>query len=149
MQTLVEQWKDAGIRVNINAMPSAQFWDVWDKVPFGFTAWAHRPLGFMVLALGYRSGVPWNESHFNDEEFDTLLTKAEGTLDLEERQEILGQLQVIMQERGPMVQRCGARSSPPSTSAWWGSGFTLRLHLRRGDRYPGLTDRLSPQDPES
>ena len=25
-------------------------------MPFGFTAWAHRPLGFMVLALGYRSG---------------------------------------------------------------------------------------------
>ena len=58
----------------------------------------------MVLALGYRSGVPWNESHFNDVEFDTLLTKAEGTLDIEERQEILGQMQMIMQERGPMTQ---------------------------------------------
>ncbi len=104
VQALVEQWKEANIRVNINVMPSAQFWDVWDKVPFGFTAWAHRPLGFMVLALGYRSGVPWNESHFNDEEFDTLLTKAEGTLDIEERREILGQIQMIMQERGPMTQ---------------------------------------------
>ena len=104
VQALVEQWKEANIRVNINVMPSAQFWDVWDKVPFGFTAWAHRPLGFMVLALGYRGGVPWNESHFDDEEFDTLLTKAEGTLDIEERREILGQMQMIMQERGPMTQ---------------------------------------------
>ena len=104
VQAMVEQWKDANIRVNINLMPSAQFWDVWDKVPFGFTSWAHRPLGFMVLALGYRGGVPWNESHFNDAEFDSLLTKAEGTLDIEERQEILGQIEVIMQERGPIVQ---------------------------------------------
>ena len=24
--------------------------------------WAHRPLGIMVLALAYRTGVPWNES---------------------------------------------------------------------------------------
>ena len=104
VQAMVEQWKDANIRVNINLMPSAQFWDVWDKVPFGFTSWAHRPLGFMVLALGYRSGVPWNESHFNDAEFDSLLTKAEGTLDLEERREILGQIEVIMQERGPITQ---------------------------------------------
>jgi len=104
VQAMVEQWKDANIRVNINLMPSAQFWDVWDKVPFGFTSWAHRPLGFMVLALGYRSGVPWNESHFNDAEFDSLLTKAEGTLDIDERREILGQIQVIMQERGPITQ---------------------------------------------
>ena len=104
VQAMVEQWKDANIRVNINLMPSAQFWDVWDKVPFGFTSWAHRPLGFMVLALGYRSGVPWNESHFNDAEFDSLLTKAEGTLDLDERREILGQIEVIMQERGPITQ---------------------------------------------
>ena len=104
VQAMVEQWKDANIRVKINLMPSAQFWDVWDKVPFGFTSWAHRPLGFMVLALGYRGGVPWNESHFNDSEFDSLLTKAEGTLDIDERREILGQIETIMQERGPIVQ---------------------------------------------
>ena len=104
VQTMVEQWKDAGIRVKINVMPSAQFWDVWDKVPFGFTSWAHRPLGFMVLALGYRSGVPWNESRFDDAEFDTLLTQAEGTLDVDERREILGQIEMIMQERGPITQ---------------------------------------------
>ena len=104
MQTMVEQWKDAGIRVEINLMPSAQYWDVWDKAPFSLTTWAHRPLGFMVLGLAYRSGVPWNESHFNDAEFDTLLTKAEGTLDIGERTEMLGQLERIMQDRGPIIQ---------------------------------------------
>ena len=46
---------------HINVLPSAKYWEVWDKVPFGFTAWAHRPLGFMALALAYRTGVPWNE----------------------------------------------------------------------------------------
>ena len=104
VQAMVEQWKDAGIRVDINLMPSAQFWEVWDKVPFGFTQWAHLPLGFMVLALGYRSGVPWNESHYANPEFDALLTKAEGILDIDERREILGQIEQIMQEDGPIVQ---------------------------------------------
>ena len=104
VQAMVEQWKEAGIRVKINLMPSAQFWDVWDKVPFGFTSWAHRPLGFMVLALAYRSGVPWNESRFSDAEFDALLTRAEGTLDIGERAEIIGRLETIMQERGPITQ---------------------------------------------
>ena len=23
-------------------MPNASFWDVWDKVPFGFTEWTHH-----------------------------------------------------------------------------------------------------------
>ena len=104
VQTMVEQWKDAGIRVNINLLPSSDFWDVWDKVPFGFTSWTHRPLGFMVLGLAYRTGVPWNESNYANPEFDRILTQAEGTLDLEERKELIRQLEVIMQEDGPIAQ---------------------------------------------
>ena len=104
VQIMEQQWREAGIRVKINVLPSAQFWDVWDKVPFGFTSWTHRPLGFMVLGLAYRSGVPWNESHYANPEFDALLTKAEGTLDLEKRRALIGQLEKIMQEDGPITQ---------------------------------------------
>ena len=104
VQAMVEQWKDAGIRVSINSMPSASFWDVWDKVPFGFTSWTHRPLGFMVLGLAYRTGVPWNESRYANPEFDAILTKAEGTLDVNERREFIRQLEEIMQEDGPIAQ---------------------------------------------
>ena len=104
VQGMVEQWKEAGIRVKINVMPSTQFWDVWDKVPFGFTEWTHRPLGVMVLALAYRSGVPWNESNYSNPEFDKLLTEAEGLADVEARREVMAKLQRIMQEDGPIVQ---------------------------------------------
>ena len=76
VQTMVEQWKEAGIRVKINVMPSTQYWEVWTKVPFGFTTWAHRPLGIMSLALAYRSGGSWNESKYSNPEFDKLLTQA-------------------------------------------------------------------------
>src|SRR5262245_9810621 len=37
VQALVEQWKEAGIRVKINVMPSTQFWEVWRKVTLGYT----------------------------------------------------------------------------------------------------------------
>lgn len=104
VQVMVQQWQQAGINVKINVMPSSQFWEIWDKVPFGFTSWTHRPLGFMVLGLAYRSGVPWNESHYANPEFDKLLTKAEGTLDIDTRREIVGQLEKIMQEDGPIAQ---------------------------------------------
>ncbi len=104
VQTMVEQWKEAGIRVKINVMPSTQYWEVWTKVPFGFTTWAHRPLGIMSLALAYRSGGPWNESKYSNPECDRLLTQAEGTLDVASRREIMSRLEAILQEDGPIVQ---------------------------------------------
>ena len=104
VQAMVEMWKEAGINININIKPSAQYWETWAKVPFGFTAWTHRPLGVMVLGLAYRAGVPWNESSYDNPEFDRLLTKAEGILDVEARRKIMQQLETIMQEDGPIVQ---------------------------------------------
>jgi peptide/nickel transport system substrate-binding protein len=104
VQAMVEQWKEAGIRVRINVMPSTQYWEVWTKVPFGFTTWAHRPLGVMSLALAYRTGVPWNESKYSNPEFDRLLAQAEGMLDVNSRREIMSRLEAILQEDGPIVQ---------------------------------------------
>ena len=104
VQAMVEQWKEAGIRAKINVMPSAKYWDIWTTVPFSFTNWAHRPLGFMVLALAYRTGVPWNESGYSNAKFDQILSKAEATLDVKARAELIGQLEAIMQEDGPIVQ---------------------------------------------
>ena len=104
VQAMVEQWKEAGIRVKMNVMPSTQYWEVWTKTPFGFTTWAHRPLGVMSLALAYRTGVPWNESKYSNPEFDRLLTLAEGTIDVVARREIMGQLERILQDDGPIVQ---------------------------------------------
>ena len=120
IQAMVEQWKEAGIRVKINVMPGAQFWDIWDKVPFGYTIWYHRPLGIMVLGLGYRTGVPWNESGYSNPEFDSLLSQAEGTLDVEERRKIMAKIEAIMQDDGPIVQ------------PFWRSVFTFHTNKVKG-----------------
>lgn len=104
VEAMAQQWLKANIRCKINVLPSSKFWEVWDKVPFGYTSWAHRPLGFMVLALAYRTGVPWNETHYSNPEFDKTLSKAEGTLDIDKRRVILGELEKIMQQNGPIAQ---------------------------------------------
>ena len=103
VQTMVEQWKAAGIRAKINVMPSAQYWNVWTKVPFGFTTWAHRPLGTMVLGLAYRTGAAWNEANWCNPEFDKLITEAEGYLDVEKRRAVMAKLEQIMLDDGPAV----------------------------------------------
>lgn len=103
-QAAVEQWKKVGIRVKLNVMPGAEYWNVWTKVPFGSTIWYHRPLAMMILGLGYRTGVPWNESSYSNPKFDAILDKAEGTLDMDQRRDLIGQLEVIMHEDGPIAQ---------------------------------------------
>ena len=80
-----DQMKEAGITLKVNVMPAAKYWEIWDKTPYGCTAWTHRPLGTMVMSLGYRTGVPWNESHYANPEFDKALDAAEATLDLQAR----------------------------------------------------------------
>jgi peptide/nickel transport system substrate-binding protein len=103
-QAAAEQWAQVGIKVKLNVMPGAEYWDVWTKVPFGCTIWYHRPLAMMIMGLGYRTGVPWNESGFSNAKFDEILTKAEGTLDLDARRDFIGQLEDIMHEEGPIAQ---------------------------------------------
>ncbi len=58
VQTLIEQWKENNTRVDIKLLPFSESWNIRDKVPFRFTSWLLRPLGFIVLILAYRSGVP-------------------------------------------------------------------------------------------
>ncbi len=101
---LVDQWAEAGIRVKLEPLPSTEWNKVWNKAPFAFGDWSHRPLGVMCLALAYRTGVPWNESLFSNKEFDDLLTIAEATADVEKRRQHVHRLQEILQNDGPLVQ---------------------------------------------
>lgn len=104
VQIMVQMWAQANIRVKINLLPSSAYWDVWDKAPFGFTQWGHRPLGIQVLALAYRTGVPWNESGYSNAEFDMLLAKAEGILDPVERSKVMKDIETLLQTDGPIIQ---------------------------------------------
>ena len=104
VQSLKEQWAEAGIRVDLNVMPVPMYLKVWFTTNFGLTNWRHRPLGFMVHSLAFRTGVPWNESGFSNAEFDEVLSKAEMTVDVEERRALMARLEQILQDEGPAVQ---------------------------------------------
>ena len=99
-----QQCAPAGITVNINKMPSSQYWEVWDKAPWGYTTWTHRPLGTMVLSLGYRAGVPWNETAYNNPAFDKALDAAEATLDVDERRKKIAVAEQLLQDDAVIPQ---------------------------------------------
>ena len=102
-EAMRDQLKEAGINLKINVMPAAKYWEIWDKTAFGCTAWTHRPLGTMVMSLGYRTGVPWNESHYANPAFDKALDEAEATLDVAERKKKLGVAAKILQDDAVMI----------------------------------------------
>ena len=104
-QALKESAAAAGFDVQLNILPSAQYWDIWTEVPLGITIWAHRPLGTIVPSLAFTAdaeGNPgaWNETHWLDEEYIELLHEAERTLDVEARREIFCKMEDIEMERG-------------------------------------------------
>ena len=101
---LKEDAAKAGITINMNVMPSAQYWDVWTKAPLSLTSWTHRPLAVMVLGLAYRTGVPWNESSYANPEFDAALDDAESTLDVEKRRAKMEKVEKILQDDAVLVQ---------------------------------------------
>src|SRR4029434_4848153 len=49
MHAFKEMCAPDDITLNLHVMPVPSYWEVWDKVPFGFTSWTHRPLGVMTL----------------------------------------------------------------------------------------------------
>ncbi|MEH3118211.1 MAG: ABC transporter substrate-binding protein [Methylorubrum populi] len=103
-QVLQSQCADANIRVKLNIMPASQYWPIWNKVPFGLTYWAHRPLAVQTLDLAYRSGAAWNETHFADPKFDAALDVAMGIIDPKARSVAMAPVEKILQDAALMVQ---------------------------------------------
>jgi peptide/nickel transport system substrate-binding protein len=107
-EVLKEDAAAGGFNITLNTMPNDQYWGLWTEVGLGITPWTHRPAGTWVLNLAYIADddgnpVAWNESRWVDEEFSELLTKANGTLDIEERRKIFCDLQRIQYERGSIA----------------------------------------------
>ncbi|MGV6847760.1 MAG: ABC transporter substrate-binding protein [Marinibacterium sp.] len=98
------QLRDAGFKVNRKVLPGSTFWNDWDKYPFSSTTWNQRPFGVQVLTLAYKSGVPWNETGFNNAEFDKTLEEASAIADADKRRVLMKRLEEIMQEQGVIIQ---------------------------------------------
>ena len=55
------------------------------------------------MSLAYRTGVPWNETHYANPDFDKALDAAEATLDVKERKPKLMKAAQILQDDAVMT----------------------------------------------
>jgi peptide/nickel transport system substrate-binding protein len=131
-EVLKQDAEPAGIRVNIQTMPTSQYWEKWTEVDLGVTPWTHRPLGTMVPNLAYIADdkgkpVPWNETRWVDKEFSELLNQASGTLDVDKRREIFCKLEDIQMSRGSI-----------GIAYWMNTWMCANKKLKNVDSHPNL-----------
>lgn len=102
---LKEQWSEAGVDVEILVEPESVYYgdDGWLEVNLGITGWGSRPVPQFYLDTMLVCDAIWNESHFCDEEFDTLSSLAGSTLDEVERVEAYAEIQRLLIDRGPVI----------------------------------------------
>ena len=108
MNVMVQAYKEmaaeAGITVNVMTAPSNSFWDdVYMKQPFSVSYWYTRhPVSSFSLA--FRSDAQYNETHWRDAAFDTLLDDAATATDPAVAADLYRQAQTrIMTEGGQIV----------------------------------------------
>jgi peptide/nickel transport system substrate-binding protein len=101
---IAAQVRDAGIKIKRTLLPGSTFWNDWDKYPFSATEWNHRPLGVQVLALAYKSGVPWNEAGYSNPKFDQLLDKAMSIADANARRSVMEEIETVFREDAVIIQ---------------------------------------------
>lgn len=94
---------EAGIKVNLIVSPAGEYWDnVWLKQPFAISNWGMRPTA-IALAVAYRKGAKWNETHFERDDYDALLDKAATTIDDAERRKLYQEAQRLIAEEGGVI----------------------------------------------
>ncbi|MBO6638536.1 MAG: ABC transporter substrate-binding protein [Roseitalea sp.] len=99
-QVYQAQAAEAGVRVNVRMAPSDGYWsNVWMQRPFVAAVWSQRPAA-QILSEAFLSGANWNDSFWDNEEFDALLAEARATIDFEERKAVYARAQQLIWEDG-------------------------------------------------
>lgn len=96
--------KPIGINLNVINEPADSYWsNVWLKKPFIATDWGGRPTEDLMFSVAFKSGAAWNDTHFNNEKFESLLLSARAELDEAKRREMYGEMQRIVHDDGGLI----------------------------------------------
>jgi len=102
--TLKEMAKPAGIRINLQGKPRDIYLSKdWLNVNFGMTGWGNRIDPVVLFNLAYKSGGPWNESHYSNPALDELIEKITSESNPVKSKELYADLQKLFYEEGPVV----------------------------------------------
>lgn len=99
-----EQAAKAGITINVVREPNDGYWsNVWMKKPFCAVYWLGRPTEDMMFSTTYAKGAPWNDSSWENDRFNELLSQARSELDETKRRNMYVEMQKIVRDDGGVV----------------------------------------------
>ncbi len=94
----------AGIDIEIKREPNDGYWsEVWNKQPFCTSYWGGRPTQDAMFSTAYLSTADWNDTRFNNEQFDQLLIAARGELDDTKRTQMYADMSTILRDEGGLI----------------------------------------------
>ncbi|MDW4499831.1 ABC transporter substrate-binding protein [Sulfitobacter sp. D35] len=94
----------AGIPLEIKREPNDGYWsEVWNAQPFCASYWGGRPVQDQMYTTAYLSTADWNDTRFNNPEFDKLLVEARGELDAEKRKEMYTKMAYMVRDEGGLI----------------------------------------------
>jgi peptide/nickel transport system substrate-binding protein len=101
---LREMARPAGFEIDVQTMPHATYLDqVWRKGNFYIGFYNMQPTADGIFSLLYTSNAAWNETRWNNAEFDRLVEAARVTADVAQRRELYGQAQALMHRDVPSI----------------------------------------------
>ena len=99
-----EMAKPAGFNIKVETMANSTYLDqVWKKGNFYVGFYNMQPSADAVFSLLYTSDAAWNETRWNNSEFDAAVAGARGTDDPVKRAALYGTAQRLMHEQVPSL----------------------------------------------
>jgi peptide/nickel transport system substrate-binding protein len=94
----------AGINLNVKREPNDGYWsEVWNNKPFCTSYWGGRPTQDQMYTTAYLSTADWNDTRFNNEQFDQLLLAARAELDTAKRTQMYADMGEIQRDNGGLI----------------------------------------------
>ena len=94
----------AGINLDVKREPNDGYWsEVWNNKPFCTSYWGGRPTQDQMFTTAYLSSADWNDTRFNNEQFDQLLIAARGELDTAKRTQMYADMGDIVRDEGGLI----------------------------------------------
>lgn len=96
--------KAAGIEINVVQEPDDGYWsNVWLKKPWCACYWSGRATEDWMFSTAYESGVPWNDTGWENARFQELLLTARAELDSAKRRDMYTEMQMLCSKEGGTV----------------------------------------------
>ncbi|SDW79222.1 ABC transporter substrate-binding protein [Litoreibacter albidus] len=128
--------KSAGININVVQEPDDGYWsNVWLKKSWCACYWSGRATEDWMFSSAYETGVPWNDTGWENARFQELLLAARAELDSAKRREQYHEMQMIMSQEGGTVVPMYANYVDAHSSKLTNSGTTGNVFQMDSSRF--------------